>query len=186
MGGLTPHRPFRTVSKAFCNRSKWQKQRTSVFDERHLHPRLGNSFVNSPAWFDDVLKGYNEFDEAIETTLQRDLRQWFACLNPCFPVRAIYRDTWTCQKILNGSCAGRHLRSVFHREAYFAQLPASLQAIYPSHTPQSKIVFSEIDQLRQLDIPYFISESMMETFARAAAKAGTFSWKFTEEYYQGL
>ncbi len=159
MGGLTPHRPFRTPFRMPSIIEVEGKSNSRVYLNNDIYtPRLGTSIVNSQAWLDDVQKGYNEMDQLIEDTVQPDIRQWLDQLNPSFPVRAIYRDTWTYQQILNSSCAGKYLRSVFHREAYLAKLPTSLQFLYPSHSAQSRIVFSEIEQLRQLDIPYFISE----------------------------
>ena len=159
MGGLTPHRPFRTPFRTPSVFEKEGENNNRVYLNNDIYtPRLGNFIVDSLAWFDDVQSGYNEMDQVVEDTIQADVRQWLDKLNSSFPVRAIYRDTWTYQQILNSSCAGKHLRSVFHREAYLAKLPASLQSLYPSQSAQSRIVFSEVEQLRQLDIPYFISE----------------------------
>ena len=159
MGGLTPHRPFRTPFQQPSVIQGDGKKNERVYLKNEVYtPRLGGSIINSRDWIDSVQKGYEEMDDLLEKSLKTDISNWLDQLNPSLPVRAIYRDTWTYQQILNSSCAARHLRSVFHREAYLATLPASLQAIHSHDSNHARIVFSEVAQLRQLDIPYFINE----------------------------
>ena len=158
MGGLTPSRPFRTPFRASMLHQADDNPDGRVYLDNNIYtPMVDGVCIDSTLWRDQVLKGYVEMDELFEGELINDILNWIDLLEPSLSVRAIYRDTWTYQKILNVSCSAHNLRSVFHRESFLATLPSSLQALYDPSSTQYRIVFSEVDQLRRLDIPYFIS-----------------------------
>ena len=158
MGGLTTNRPLRTpFFKPEVVRTVDSSDQTVYITNSIYTPAVNGEAVDSRLWYDAVVTGYKEFDALLDERVMTEIHAWAKQLDPKLPVRAIYRDTWTYQQALNASCSARNLTSVYRREAFLARFPASRQSLYEYGSANSNASFSELEQLRRQDIPYFIN-----------------------------
>jgi len=158
MGGLTTNRPLRTpFLKPEVVRTVDSSDQTVYITNSIFTPTINRAPVDSRTWYDAVVSGYKEFDALLDEGVMTEIHAWAKQLDPKLPVRAIYRDTWTYQQALNASCSARNLTSVYRREAFRARFPASRQTYYAHGSVNSNASFSELEQLRRQDIPYFIN-----------------------------
>jgi hypothetical protein len=158
MGGLTTNRPLRTpFFKPEVVRTVDSSDQTVYITNSIYTPTVNGEAVDSRLWYDAVVAGYKEFDALLDERVMTEIHTWAKQLDPKLPVRAIYRDTWTYQQALNASCSARNLTSVYRREAFLARFPASRQSLYEYGSVNSNASFSELEQLRRQDIPYFIN-----------------------------
>jgi type 2 lantibiotic biosynthesis protein LanM len=73
------------------------------------------------------------------------------------PVRFIWRDTWSCYTILDASLGPQALTDGIDREIALARLFRTETAAAEWGATTRKVVASEIDALRDLDIPLFLT-----------------------------
>ena len=158
MGGLTVRRDFRTPFKKMGLTGAGEADSDQVALTNDIYtPRFNGCYVDSRMYYDDVQRGYEEFDAELPSGFYDIISAWATELDPTLPVRAIYRDTWTYLQALHASCSTSTAISVYHREAFLARFPASLQSSYAYDSVHARTTFAEIEQLRRQDVPYFIT-----------------------------
>lgn len=156
MGGLTPHRAFRTpFLKPEAIQTAASTTNQVMLTNDIYTPTFNGKHVDVRQWHVAVYEGYQRMSVAILHEVQSLLLDWVTHLPATLPVRAIFRDTWTYQQAINASCSASNLRSVYHRESFLLRFPLSYQHKYPYDSVQCRTAFSELAQLRSLDIPYF-------------------------------
>lgn len=109
----------------------------------------------------DALAGYR----AMQETLVRMGPRLLAADSPLAslrsaPVRYICRDTWSCQKLVQQGCSPALLADPVRRERHFAQLYRAVLSEDLDASARDRhraIVAAEIDAMRELDVPFFVS-----------------------------
>lgn len=160
MGALTPLRPFRTPFKARAELTGEVESGADghvTFEHPDYVPMFDGAHVDVRQWHDRVERGYARMDDLLAGSLHGVVRDWVHSIDADIPVRSIHRDTWTCQRILQASTTSGALRSVWDRDASLNRLLKVSTATMKSGSVEHAIIHSEIEQLRILDIPYFLT-----------------------------
>lgn len=160
MGALTPLRPFRTPFKARAELTGEVESGADghvTFEHPDYVPMLDGQHVDVRQWHDHVEHGYARMDDLLTGVLHGVVRDWVHGIDSDIPVRSIHRDTWTCQRILQASTTSGALRSVWDRDASLNRLLKVSTGTMKPGSVEHAIILSEIEQLRILDIPYFLT-----------------------------
>lgn len=122
-------------------------------------PQLRGEHAPAEAWFGAIEAGYREMAEII-SRLAPELRVPGGLIEQLSvqPVRTIYRDTWTCVKIINRSVAPPLLGHWQRRKAFLASLHRSSATNDDQlNARTSAVVAAESRAIAGLDVPFFTS-----------------------------
>lgn len=160
MGALTPLRPFRTPFKARAELTGEVETGSDghvTFEHPDYVPVFDGLHVDVRRWHDHVERGYARMDDLLAGSLHAVVHEWVLDVDPDIPVRSIHRDTWTCQRILQASTTSAALRSAWDRDASLNRLVKVATGTTKPGSVEHAVILSEIQQLRILDIPYFLT-----------------------------
>jgi type 2 lantibiotic biosynthesis protein LanM len=116
--------------------------------------------IGSEDHLDDVLAGYTAMQECL-VSVQGTLAAADGPLAhlASAPIRYIYRDTWSCLKLVHRSVQPGLLADAMHRELFLAQVLQPITADPDRQPEEARLVATEIDGFRKLDVPFFLTRA---------------------------
>jgi hypothetical protein len=116
-------------------------------------PMLDGRPVPADMWFSAIESGYREMAATIDALapalLERDGLVDQLC---AFPVRTIFRDTWTCIRIIHRSTAPPLLGSYQRRRQFLERMDRDTTE---GITATGPVIAAEVRAMISLDIPFF-------------------------------
>ncbi len=116
-------------------------------------PMLRGEPVRAEMWYPAIEAGYREMAETINALSPELLERGGLVDQLCaHPVRTIFRDTWTCIRVIHRSTAPPLLGSSARRRTFLEQmgLNASDEA-----APTGPVIAAEVRAMMSLDVPFF-------------------------------
>ena len=162
LGALAPPRPYLSPFRQVPGSTGPATRDEFVTWQHPEHvPTLDGVAADSTAHLLAILAGYRAMQVILAraASLLRAPGGPLAALESA-PVRYICRDTWSCQKLIQQSCAPAQLADPVLRERYLVQLHRALLSDDLDDAARHRhraIVTSEIDSIRELDVPFFVS-----------------------------
>ncbi len=154
-------------------------------------PVLDGVPIASEEHFDEVLAGYEAMQECLASVRDR-LAAEDGPLAPLAtaPIRYIYRDTWSCLKLVSRGVQPGLLADAAHRELFLAQLLQPIASDADRQPAEARLVATEIDGLRKLDVPFFLTHANSdEVFAPGGLRETFFpgtAWDRLQARISGL
>jgi type 2 lantibiotic biosynthesis protein LanM len=116
-------------------------------------PMVDGRPVPADMWFSAIETGYREMAATIDALAPELLAHDGLVDRLCaYPVRTIFRDTWTCMKIIHRSTAPPLLGSYQRRRQFLERMDRDTT---DGTTATSRVIAAEVRAMISLDVPFF-------------------------------